>query len=972
MEPSPVHPIPGADATCPDPAPAEDAAERLWHLWQPGGRPNVDAFLADAGPLPPGEVAAVLRVDQRQRWQAGERVPVEEYLCRHPAVGANAEAVVDLVYGEFLLRERLGERPDVDEYRRRFPQYAEVLRDQIALHRAVAEEAPTLVPDAPAPGPEPARPHVPGYEILEELGRGGMGVVYKARQVALGRVVALKMVLGGRLASAAEVQRFRAEAEAAARLDHPSIVPIHEVGDHDGQPYFCMKYIEGQSLAQQLPCLARDKQAAARLVAVLARAVHHAHQRGIIHRDLKPANVLIDRDGQPHVTDFGLAKRTDGNSGLTQSGAIVGTPSYMAPEQAQGKKEVTTAADIYSLGAILYELLTGRPPFQAETPLDTLLQVLEREPEPPRTINPKVDRDLESICLKCLAKDPHERYGSADALAADLERWLAGEPIGLRAASLATQVRLWLRLNFRTAGRTLGLGLASGVVLGALDWLLLSQEAAARTARVYEQLPSVPRPWVLFTPVLPGWVPIVAFVGILVLLGGMGFATVVAVRPTTRHAAVAAGLAVGFLTAVLAFVLGIGWSVQMAKTLEDMEEDLALVSDAAVMRPVPGGPLPGDRLLAQYPDLRRVPEYQRSAVIRGKLVGDLAGALITGLWWGILCTLLICLVPGVTGTVAAWSLLQRHGGVARALLPYTELAVTVTLLTGLVVHFVIGPLALARFAAFPEPGWLAGALAACGLGVVAVWLRWPVLPRLAIHAAWVTVLALFVAHEMGYGALDGRAGKLVQAGRFHEAAGLLDQFLRRQPEAEGQRFEAALLCLRDGDREAYRRHCAKLLADARGTSNPRLAERAAKVCLLGGDPDQDLAPATELAERAVRLGEGDATVGHFFQLTRGMAAYRTGKDDEALRWLHKCESARSAYSATTALAFEAMTWQRLHKPDKARTALERADTQYRGLRAELAGSPSGPLGSLWFDLLVFQIARREAGQVVNVPALDAP
>ena len=318
------------------------------------------------------------------------------------------------------------------------------------------------------------------YQLVQEIARGAMGVVYKAQQISLRREVAVKMILAGQHASRAEIIRFRTEAEAAAHLDHPNILPIYDVGEHHGEHYFSMKLIDGGTLAQRRRAKAVEPRWAAEMLEKIARAVHFAHQRGILHRDLKPGNILLDHNGQVYVADFGLAKRIEGSSSdATQSGAIVGTPSYMAPEQARGDKILTTAVDTYALGAILYELLAGRPPFVGDTSLKTVMQVLEKEPEPPSRIRPGVPRDLETICLKCLQKEPAKRYASAEALADDLKCFLEDRPIHARPVSRPERLWRWCRRNPVVAG--FSVAALAGIVVAAI---LLNQERTRTLANL--------------------------------------------------------------------------------------------------------------------------------------------------------------------------------------------------------------------------------------------------------------------------------------------------------------------------------------------------------------------------------------------------------------------------------------------------------------------------------------------------------
>ncbi len=396
------------------------------------------------------------RDEMRRRIIAGQPCRAEEFFAEYPSLALDTERALDLICTEYALRRELGEQPTPTEWGARFPHWRDDLARRFQVTTPVdvpiSQDIPTT-PEATTPHRPrfAARPAAVGrqldrYTILEEIGHGGMGVVYKAHDPLLDRTVALKIIRGGVLAGEASVERFYLEAQATARLDHAHIVKIHDIGLHDDQPYFTMAYVGGGSLARQKDRYRNDPKAAAELVEALALAVQHAHERNIIHRDLKPANVLLDDKGQPQITDFGLAKILGGDAELTQSGQLIGTPAYMAPEQAKGAGKATAASDVWSLGVILYELLTGRRPFEGQSGQEVTQQVVSVDPVHPRSLSSGLDANLEAIVLKCLEKDEQRRYRTAEDLARDLRAWRLGEPITARPET-------WLRRNWRKATR---------------------------------------------------------------------------------------------------------------------------------------------------------------------------------------------------------------------------------------------------------------------------------------------------------------------------------------------------------------------------------------------------------------------------------------------------------------------------------------------------------------------------------------
>jgi WD40 repeat protein len=393
--------------------------------------------------------------------------------------GADREDRLEKVVLEYLKAAESGEVPDRAALLADNPDLAEELADFFADQDHLSPYVAPLHDFTPE---SPLLPPFGDYEELVKIDRGGMGVVYKAWQKSLKRFVALKMM---RTVSASpeDLERFRREAAKTANLNHPNIVPIHEVGEHCGRPYFSMDFMEGGSLAHALPRFRGDQRSAARLLVAVARAVHFAHQRSILHRDLKPANVLLDAKGEPRVIDFGLAGHIDAEDTLTPTGAIIGTASYVAPEQAAAEKVLTTAVDVYGLGAILYELLTGRPPFRGPNAVETLIQVRQQEPTRPRAIDKDVAYDLETICLKCLQKEPAKRYGSAEALAGDLENFLAGRPINARRVSRRERVWKWMRRQPVVAALAAAVVLLASLGLVGVVWQSFKTAALLTEAR---------------------------------------------------------------------------------------------------------------------------------------------------------------------------------------------------------------------------------------------------------------------------------------------------------------------------------------------------------------------------------------------------------------------------------------------------------------------------------------------------------
>lgn len=486
---------------------ASDLIEEFERLWTRTAPPDLEAFLSAAGEVDAIPLARLARIDQAMRWRRGERPLAEEYFARFPALQANDECAVDLIYHEYLVREQLREQPNIDELTSRFPRHATALAEQIHLHLALAgvfiggdatsaAHAELTLPSTRARAdrslagledPSEELRQLGRYRLLDRVGAGAFGVVYRAHDSDLDRIVAVKIPRDAELSGRGEIERFWREARSVAQLRHPSIVSVHEIGRFRGTPFLVSEFVVGTSLADVIATRRLAAAETAELVAALADALHYAHEMGVVHRDVKPANIMLDEQGAPRLMDFGLARRDAGDATMTMEGQVLGTPGYMSPEQARGESSrVNGRSDVYSLGVILYQLLTGEMPFRGTTPV-LLHQLLHDEPKRPRALSRLVPRDLETICLKGMCKEPSGRYETARDMADDLRRFLKNEPIQARPVGGVERLWRWRRRNPALAGMTaaaaiLLMALAVGGTFAALRF---QQQAAHAEEDLY-------------------------------------------------------------------------------------------------------------------------------------------------------------------------------------------------------------------------------------------------------------------------------------------------------------------------------------------------------------------------------------------------------------------------------------------------------------------------------------------------------
>lgn len=735
-------------------------------------------------------------------------------------------------------------------------------------------------------------PQLADYELLEELGRGGMGVVYKARQKKLDRTVALKMILGGAFASADAVKRFELEAETAAKLDHSGIVPIYEIGQSDGNHFFSMKLVEGRSLADRLDEYQSDPRKSVELMIDIAQAVQHAHERGVLHRDLKPANILIDAEGNAAVTDLGLAKLLDDDSGLTQTGLVMGSPGFMSPEQAAGKSDVTTAVDIYSLGAVLYWLITGRPPFQAESRLEVILQTLDHTPESVRVYRPDADRDLNLICQKALQKSPRDRYGSVTELANDLQAWLDGDPLSVRPPTSFDLARNWIRKNFRTVAISLGAGVLAGLVVGMIILMVQMHNQFNVTSNYYEQLgdseiPGVLR-WFSWVKQVPLWLlillpPFLVWMNVLI-----GIVTIWLIKPKSREVGMVAATSAALLAGIVAFTVSLGWAPITVHAIGAGKPDIELLSDALWMDDANEHGLARRALMQRYPGLRTLDTNQRGYLVRQKILTDQSLGVPFAMGQGILTTLCLTACPLFFATMLSGLIWDRGNRGGAYFGKSIELGIYSALFFLVMTKFVSNSVGTSPGLTY-QLMTLAGIGFALYLGLTERRAVWRIAGFLVCS---LSIAANFIEsshiHDSWRFAQNARTAQELQtATRYTEIrlAQTNDPWLR---------YQVALLAAYQDDLSRYEKACRELLSNFVNVHRPNAAEQIAKACLLKPESfsESEMSTVHELAEFA--SGYGSSADREWLFFARAMSEMRQGNLQQTQEWNRQCRDALDA------------------------------------------------------------------------------
>lgn len=816
-----------------------------------------------------------------------------------------------------------------------------------------AEDA-TIAPKQTEPSPGSPLPKLDGFQLLEELGRGGMGVVYKARNTKLDRTVALKMILAGQFASEEQVKRFQIEAETAAKLDHPGIVPIFDFGQSQGVHFFSMKLIDGKSLAEQLETYQSDPRKSAELMIKIARAVHHAHERGVLHRDLKPANILIDSVGQPAITDLGLAKQLDDDSGLTQTGLVMGSPGFMSPEQAAGKSDVTTSADVYALGAVLYWMITGRPPFQGQTNLDVILQTIDKQPESLQTYQPSADRDLNLICQKALNKSPAERYLSAAALADDLQAWLDGDALSVKSPSPVKLAQIWIRKNFRTLAISMSAGLLCGFIVGLIILMILVDGQLRFTEYSYSQLGESTQPWLMryFTWVeaIPRGLLLALPTTITWLTVGIGIWMIGVIRPRSREVGMVAAITASMLAGIVAFVMSLGWAPIIDHSIGKGRNDIQLISDSFWMEDPAERALAKEAMTQRYPGVVNVAPKEKGNLIYRKILNDQALGIPKGMWVGIGTTLCLTVLPLFCSAMFA-GLIWQNGDRGWSFIGKSiELGIYSALAFLVITKSVSGAIGTS-----PGPGFQLLTLA--GLGIALYWGLKDAKVGWRISGFMLANVVMFLNFaESSH--IDNAARRARLAKTDQELATAAHYFEKKVSNSNDQydRFQLAIIYAYLNDDVKYANQCRSLMANFQNMYRPDVAERIAKVCFL----HPELVPNQQKAHKFAELSSGfdSSVVREYLYFCRALSEMRQGHLQKTLHWNQRSRDAISsenrsnrAYLEASSHVVDALALQAASRRAEAETALKMATDLIQ---------PDTP--DSWQSRLIYQTLLREAGE----------